>query len=223
LIAFKDQARYDNRMAGNGGGRMGIMRRSFWMALTGAAAALAAGCVVMPVHENPVFVHPDPTVTVENPVWLPLGSEPEAYGKVFEQILDVMDDYFEISFANRYDGRIETFPRIAPGYEQFWKPGSPDPYQRFEATLQTIRHRGIVLLQPAADGGVFVQVIIFKELEDLARPIRATAGAAAFRSDPTVERQFEVIDPTVFESNWIPLGHDVELEQLILQRLKKCL
>jgi hypothetical protein len=202
---------------------MGIMGRRLWVAFTGAATALMAGCVVMPVHENPTFVRPDPVVTVENPVWLPLGSEPEAYGKVFEQIIDIVDDYFEISDANRYAGRIETFPRISPGFEQFWKPGSPDAYQRLEATLQTIRHRGAVLLQPAHDGGVFVQVTIFKELEDLPRPIRATAGAAAFRSDNTVERQFEVIDPTVFESNWIPLGHDVELEQLILQRLKKCL
>src|SRR5262249_53350576 len=150
------------------------------------AAAFVAGCVVMPVQENPVFVHPDPAVTVENPVWLPLGSEPQNYGKVFEQILDVVDDYFEIAYANRYDGRIETFPHISPGLEQFWKPGSPDGYQRVEATLQTIRHRGAVLIQPAPDGGVFVQVTIFKELEDLPRPIRATAGSAAFRSDNTV-------------------------------------
>ena len=193
------------------------------MAMAGAALALATGCVVTPLEENPVFVHPDPAVAVENPVWLPLGSEPEAYGMVFERILDVVDDYFEIAYANRYDGRIETFPRISPGFEQFWKPGSPDAHQRLEATLQTLRHRGAVLIQPAPDGGVFVQVTIFKELEDLPKPIRATAGAAAFRSDNSVERQFEVIDPAVFESNWIPLGHDTQLEQLILQRLKKCL
>ena len=35
--------------------------------------------------------------------------------------LDVLDDYFEISFANRYDGSIHSFPRIAPGLEQLWK------------------------------------------------------------------------------------------------------
>ena len=69
--------------------RMGTMGVGLRMALTGAAAVFVAGCVVMPVQENPMFVHPDPAVTVENPVWLPLGSEPENYGKVFEQILDV--------------------------------------------------------------------------------------------------------------------------------------
>src|SRR5437868_1913898 len=72
---------------------------------------------------------------------------------------------------------------------------------------------------PADDGGFFVDVKVYKELEDLARPIRSTAGAAAFRSDNTVERQFEVIDPTVIDSQWIPIGRDVRLEQVILKRL----
>ena len=89
--------------------------------------------------------------------------------------------------------------------------------------MQTIRHRAEISIDPARDGGYFVSVIVYKELEDLARPVRSTAGAASFRSDNTVERQFEVIDPTVFESNWIPLGRDACLEQVILQRLKKCL
>jgi hypothetical protein len=200
---------------------MGIMRQKRWMAWPGMLISLAAGCMTGPIPDNPSLLRPDPTVVVENPVWMPSG--PGAYGKVFESVLDVIDDYFEIAYANRYDGRIETFPRIAPGFEQFWKPGSPDAYQRLQATWQTIRHRAIVLIQPADDGGFFVQVAIYKELEDLARPTRSTAGAAAFRSDPTVERQFEVIDPTVYESNWIPIGRDAELEQLVLQRLRACM
>jgi hypothetical protein len=104
-----------------------------------------------------------------------------------------------------------------------WVAGTPYWYQRLEATLQTIRRRGEVTIQPAEDGGFFVKVIISKELEDLPRPTRSTAGDAAFQSAITVERQFEVIDPTVFESTWIPLGRDGELEQLLLQRIKRCL
>jgi len=183
----------------------------------GLLAALTAGCMTRPLADNPTFIPADPTVCVENPVYVPLG--PPAYGAVFEKVLDIVDDYFEIAYANRYDGRIETFPRIAPGLEQPWKPGSPDFPQRLLATLQTIRHRAIVLIQPADDGGFFVDVKVFKELEDLARPIRATAGSATFRSDPTVERQFEVVDAAVVDSNWIPLGRDLKLEQVILKRL----
>jgi len=182
---------------------------------------LATGCMTGPILDNPALIRPDPKVNVENPVWMP--SDPNNYGKVFENVLDIMTDYFEVSYSNRYGGVIETFPRISPGFEQIWKPGSPDAYQRLEATLQTIRHRGSVLIMPAEDGGFFVQVTIYKELEDLSQPIRASAGAAAFRSDFTVDRQFEVIDPTVFESNWIPRGRDTEMEQAILQRLRKCM
>ncbi len=158
---------------------------------------------------------------VENPVYVPLG--PQSYGNVFEKVIDIVDEYFEIAYANRYDGTIRTFPQISPGFEQFWKPGSPDFDQRLEATLQTIRHRADIVIQAAEDGGYFVSVTVYKELEDLPRPVRATAGAATFRSDNTVERQYEVIDPTVFESNWIPLGRDLPLEQEILQKIKGCL
>jgi hypothetical protein len=200
---------------------MGTMWRKLIPLWSGALIALAAGCMAGPLQDNPMFVRPDPSVAVANPLWMPSG--PGAYGAVFEKVIDVVSDYFEIADPNRYDGHIETFPRISPGFEQFWKPGSPDYYQRLEATLQTIRHRATVLIRPANDGGFFVEVIVYKELEDLPRPVRSTAGAAAFRSELSLDRQFEVIDQTVYESNWIPLGRDAELEQLILQRLKKCL
>jgi hypothetical protein len=187
----------------------------------GAIAVLSGGCVTLPpLTDSPSFFRPDPAVAVENPVYIPLG--PPSYGMVFEKVLSIVSEYFEIRYSNRYTGEILTFPRISPGVGQFWKPGSPDLDQRIEATLQTIRHRGEALIQAADDGGFFVHVTVYKELEDLARPSRATA-AAAFRSDNTVERQFEVIDPTVFESNWIPLGRDCPMEQAILQRIKKCM
>jgi len=163
----------------------------------------------------------DGKTVVENPVYVPLG--PNSYGMVFEKVFDVVSEYFEIAYANRYDGRIETFARIAPGLEQPWRPGSPDWYGRLLATFQSLRHRAFVIIQLADDGGFFVQVVVFRELEDVARPIRSTAGAAAFRSDNTVERQYEVIDPAVFEKAWIPMGRDTCLENAIIQKIKKCM
>jgi hypothetical protein len=198
------------------------MRQAWLTAVAGLVALGACGCVATgPLLDNPVLLRPEAGSAVENPVYVPLG--PPAYGQVFETVIEVIDDYFEIAYANRYDGRIETFPRIAPGVEQPWKPGSPDLDQRLLATCQTIRHRAIALIQVADDGGFFVDVKVFKELEDLPRPTRMTAGAASFRSDNTVERQFEVIDPTIYEATWIPLGRDVKLEQVILARLKQCM
>src|SRR5262249_53293700 len=89
--------------------------------------------------------HPAAAQDCENPLFVPLG--PNSYGTVYEKVLDVVSEYFEISYANRYDGRIECFPRVAPGLEQPWRPGSPDLYQRLLATFQSIRHRCFVLIQ----------------------------------------------------------------------------
>lgn len=192
------------------------MRPSVWMGWGVGVALLCSGCMSGPMVDNPARVG-TAAEACPNPVYLPHG--PGAYGDVFERVLDVVSNYFEIAYSNRYDGRIETFPRIAPGLEQPWKPGSPDFAQRMLATLQTIRHRALVVITPADDGGFFVDVKVFKELEDLASPAYATAGAAAFRSDNTVERQFEVIDNNVVDSHWAPLGRDLKLEQVILKRL----
>lgn len=197
------------------------MGRTRLTALAGVVAMCAWGCATGPLLENPAFLRPDPTVNVENPVYLPQGGQ--FYNTVFEKVLDVVTDYYEIAYANRYDGRIETHPRTAPGLVQLWRPGSPDFYQRLLATTQSIRSYARVRIDAASDGGFFVDVKVYKELENLPRPIRATAGAASFQGDSTVERQFEVINPNVTESNWIPLGRDHELEQLLLQRLRKCM
>lgn len=217
------------------------MRRDILAAvvLLGPVAVVAGGCAGRPLMDNPVFVPAGPAPgPCPNPVFL-AGGPPE-YGAVFEGVLSVVDDYFEIMDANRYAGVIRTHPKVAPGLEQPWKPGSPDGAERLLATLQSIRYRCDVKIDwiapdggdprpgtvPAGCGGYLVTVIVYKELEDVPRPIRATAGAAAFRSDNTVDRQFEVVDPSVVDTNWIPKGREVYLEQEILKRIlqnvKKC-
>jgi hypothetical protein len=202
------------------------MRRLRWAAWTGALALAACGCalyVPRPLDDNPLLLKPaGPDACVENPVYVPGG--PPAYGQLFEHVLDILSDYqFDVAFKDRYDGRIETFPTSAPGFERSLIPGNPCWEDRWIATLQSIRQRVIVLIQVANNGGFFVEVKVFKELEDLPNPVHATPGAAAFRSDNTVERQYAVIDATIFQSSWIPIGRNVSLEQAILQRIKKCM
>jgi hypothetical protein len=199
------------------------MRRTRSVAGIAVLATLLVGCATGPLLDNPLLVQPDANAAVENPVYVPLG--PPSYGAVFEKVIDVLDDYFVIpdTGANRYAGTIDTLPRISPGFERYFLPGSPDCGQRWHATLQSIRHYARVHIVPADDGGFFIDVRVFKELEDVPRPSRVTAGVAVFRSDNILERQFEVIEPTFTEPNWIFIGEDVYLEQEILQRIKKCL
>src|SRR5262245_2425518 len=118
---------------------MRTLGRTCITAWIGTVTLLASGCatgMVAPDAGPPV---PEAVARAENPLYLPQGGY--FYNDVFERIEDVVNDYFEIAYANRYDGRIESFPRIAPGFEQPWKPGSPDFYQRLLATTQTIRQR----------------------------------------------------------------------------------
>ena len=199
---------------------MGKMRK-LWLA---ALVAWGAGCQSAPVLvEGPALIPAGATVIYDqNPVFIPLG--PESYGQVFENVLRVLGDYgFEIQESNRYDGRVECVPRIAPGLLLLLKPGSPDLYDRLLATTQTYRHRVSAAIQPADNGGFFIEIVARKELEDLPRPIRSTVGGAVFRNEATVERQFEVIDPAFFEAGWIYRGRDVPLEQEIIRRLKRCM
>lgn len=181
---------------------------------------LLAGCVSQPTvdgQQKPAACGP---ILEANPIFIPLG--PDAYGKVFEGVLSVLiDNGFEILESNRYDGRIETAPRIAHGWGVRAIYGSPSWYERALATAQTYRHRVSVVIQPADSGGYFIEVCVRKELEDLPRPLRATAGAAIFRLENNVERQFEVIDPNVMNSMWIYKGRDEPYEQRIICQLKK--
>src|SRR5438128_633365 len=117
--------------------------RAAWMA---ALTTAVCGCATGPLQDNPALIRPSTDCVVENPVYVPLG--PSSYGMVFEKVYGVLLDYFEISYANRYDGRIETYPRTSPGLERPWQAGSPDFHQRLLATLQTIRNRCLVLIQP---------------------------------------------------------------------------
>jgi hypothetical protein len=182
-----------------------------------------SGCASGPWLDNPAVLRASAETACENPLFVPVG--PPAYGTVFEKTLDVIGEYFDVARSNRYDGTIDTYAKIAPGFERILLPGSPDCEQRTLATLQTIRHFARVEIQIAdEDGGFFVSVKVFKELEDLPRPSRTTSGPAVFRSDNTVERQFEVVHGGLTsDTAWIPIGRDHRLEQVILQRIKRCM
>jgi len=186
----------------------------------GILLALAlAGCANGPLAD-PLLVHSDPFDTSNQILFTPERPGAEAYAELFESVLNVIDDMFDIAYANRYDGRIETHPRIAPGLEQIFKPGSPNLYERTLATFQTYRHRAFVLIAPDHDGYVVV-VTVLKELEDIPNPTREGAGGAAFRSDPTIDRTYEIVTPSVISHAWIPKGRDYAMEQRILQKIQR--
>src|SRR5262245_36077960 len=196
---------------------MGLGIRIGW-----AVCLLAAGCATSPPLDNPVFVRGSDAV--ENPVLvspgMPTGA---AYREVFEKTIDILADYFELLPPDPYDGRILTKPRIAPGYEQFWKPGNPDPRGRLLASFQTIRQTAVAEIRAGERGGYLVYVVVERELEDLARPTQARIGNAVFRDNPGVDRVLEVVSgETTADQTWFRVGRDYALEQQILRRIRDC-
>jgi hypothetical protein len=194
---------------------------------SGMIVIATMGCVSGPILDNPLPVpNGDPNCPCENPVLVAPGIPgPESYAMVFEKVVDVVDDAFVIASANRYDGRILTEPRVAPGYEQWWKVGSPNSRERLLASLQTYRHRCQVTIRAAEPGGYSVQVLIYKDLVDLDRPTGALAPPI-FRDTTSIDRRFEVIDPVNKDSNeggrWIFKGRDLAFEQDLLKKIRAC-
>jgi hypothetical protein len=190
--------------------------------LAGGLLGLSAGCSLtdwcnFDAPSEPTARGAAPHVE-HNPLFLPLTRED--YPRVFETVLQVLDEYsFDVAESNRADGRIETFPRTAPGLGLFLKPGSPDLYERTLYTCQSYRQRVTVLIH-GDRAGYFIEVQAYKELEDLPRPIRSTVGSAIFRVDNNIDRQFQVIDLATPNSGWLSKGRDRTLEQDLLQRIR---
>ena len=195
------------------------MNRKTW--LSGLLVCLA-GCVSTPGLHNPLPITAAPEG--ENPIVLLAGSAGgEGYQPAFERVLTILNDYFDIGYSNTNQGEIVCVPKIAPGFEQPWKRGSPDSRQRLLATVHTYRNRCVAQLQPNEQGGYLVSILVYRELLDSPRPYSIISGISVFRDNPTVERQYEILDvsaPPVEAAIWIPKGRDLALEQEILQKIQ---
>jgi len=182
-----------------------------------AAAPLPNTAVVAP---PPAQGGPPLGPVVANPLYVPVANQDWAW----EQIVDVVEDYFRVERENRVqlvgnvltEGRIDTFPQIGATILEPQRPDSVGRYNRWESTFQTIRRRAVLRVIPA-QGGYLIDLAVYKELEDLPRPEQATAGAATFRNDSSLPSQVdESISHTRLSSQWLPLGRDTAVEQQML-------
>jgi hypothetical protein len=156
-----------------------------------------------------------------NPILVPVVDENLAW----DQIADVVDDYFKIAREQRVrrtgdawtEGRIETAPLDGATVLQPFRKDSVGWFNRWESTFQSIRRRATVRVIPDPSG-YLVEVIVMKELEDLAKPEKGTAGpAAAFNSELTLPtKRLEEYVRTHPSQRWIQLGRDPALEQRML-------
>ena len=184
--------------------------------------------MVAPPAGNAMILQPQAaraTATVAaNPIYIPVTNQDWAW----EQIVDVVDDYFRVERESRVqlvgnvvtEGRIDTFPQVGATLAEPHRPDSVGRYNRWESTFQTIRRRALVRVIPE-QGGYLVDLAVYKELEDLPHPENSTAGAATFRNDSSLSsRVNNEVSRTRLSDYWIPLGRDVACEQEMLAEIQ---
>jgi hypothetical protein len=175
---------------------------------------------------SPQFGLPSPETLAgpQNAIAVPVVNDDWAW----DQIADVVSDYFTIAREQRArrgeivcEGRIETAPQTGATWLEPNRHDSVGSFNRWESTFQTIRRRAVVRVIP--DGaGYLVEVTVEKELEDLPRPERATAGAATFITEGTgtlPSRREQSALRTRSAPCWISLGRDPPLEQRMLAEI----
>lgn len=176
---------------------------------------LVSGC------STRLFKRPCPPGGYPNPLQIP----PSDRDLTWDHLVDIVDDYFEIEREDRVRlvgdvltvGRIDTFPLVGATLLEPWHHDAANLYERTEDTLQTIRRRAVVQVVPN-QAGYLVEVVVFKELEDLAQPENASTGVATLRYDTSSNMQHfgTLVGPQAISLGWIPQGRDYALEQRIL-------
>ncbi len=144
---------------------------------------------------------------------------------VMDEISDVLDDYFRISREQRMrvidsvltEGWIETHPRIGSSIAEPWFGDSQPGFEKLHATLQTVRRFAKIRVVPSQDQ-YWIDVQVYKELEDLPRPVGSGVTGQELRHDNSINQDEDLwYQPA--NKGWIPLGRDIALEQAILAKI----
>jgi hypothetical protein len=165
---------------------------------------------------------PVPTGGVPNPLTIS-NVNPEF---LWEQLVDMVDDYFQIASEQRMqnlgglltEGKIET--RYIPGatFLEPWNLDSASAQERLLATLQSVRRRATIKVVPTG-GNYVLNLVVDRDLEDVDYPAYALPGSSTIRHDGSLVRLLDSKDEGPKTMGWIPLGRDVDLEQEMLREL----
>lgn len=182
----------------------------------GYVGVLPAGCSLLSLHKS------GPEVYYPNPL---LVTQPDSEF-VWTQIIDTLDDYFQIKTEHRVrrteqewsEGYVETFPQVGATAGEFWRRDSSPGFERLQSSLQTIRRTAFVRVAPLPEG-YSISVEVRKELEDVDRSLSSGEGSAAIRHDGTITRTDEQLFAPPVTIGWIRLENDEALQQRILREI----
>jgi len=156
---------------------------------------------------------------MENPLVVPTAD----FETVWKATIASLDEYFDIANENRLSRTIVTQPKIGATVLEPWSGDSVGFHERLESTFQTIRRFAQATVTPAPSGGFAIKIVVYKELEDLAKPDRQAAGRAVFNNDFPINRSREIVGPVPVPNGWIRLNRDSKLEQEIILKIRDAL
>jgi hypothetical protein len=179
-----------------------------------------SGCISL--ESSPPIPWQSVHTSNQNPVFLQ-ARDPHV---LWEAIVDVIDDDFQIEReepVRQYgdimtEGRLDTEPLIGASLMEPWRGDSASGWQRLESTLQTVRRRAVVRVIPEADG-YLVEVAVYKDLEDLAKPSGSIADRAVFEYDESFSQVTQPAGLSPRSQGWIPIGRDPVLEEKIIAKI----
>jgi hypothetical protein len=195
---------------------------TFWLMVFCLVLSLGpGGCRAWRAIDSAEAVPPVPQGRPLNPLPVPKLSRE----LVMDEISDEIDNYFPILKEERIrdvngilsEGWIETRPQIGGTILEPWKRDSLPGFEKWHATLQSVRRFAKVRVIPAAEN-YLVDLKVYKELEDLPQPVGSTVSGRPLRSDNSIDVDDDEIFE-VFNRGWIPLGRDFGLEDQILANI----
>ncbi len=162
-------------------------------------------------------------MALPNPVELPVSD----VDFTWDQIVDMVDDYFEIAREQRVteiegvlmEGTIVTKPKVGAVGDDFLLGDAGWRYERLHSTLQSLRRQARLRVIPAGVG-FRVHVEVHKELEDVSQPEYSTVTSSVQRHDGSLVTS-DLTDRRMGPATlgWIQLGRDTALEQAMLRNL----
>lgn len=145
---------------------------------------------------------------------------------VMDEVSDEIDNYFAILKEERIrdvdgilsEGWIETRPQIGGTIAEPWKKDSTPGFEKWHATLQSVRRFAKVRVIPTSEN-YLVDLKVYKELEDLNQPVGSTVSGRPLRIDNSLDAEdYEVFE--IRNRGWIPQGRDFSLEDRILANIE---
>lgn len=156
-------------------------------------------------------------VQAPNPLFVATSNE----DYVWERMVETLEDFqLPIHRENRQSRVIETEYKVGASVFEPWHKDSVGFSNRLESTLQSVRRRVVMTMIPSDEPtGYSVNVVAYKEFEDLPGIAANSPGGATFLESKPLDRDLNQVVGQSAPSGWMWAGRDYQLEQSIVGQL----